>query len=71
MVAQWTSDLVGKMHQEKIKKKELANEAGWSYTYTVSVINGKKSPKRAEEKLNSALNMLIEKKKKRCCLTKN
>lgn len=59
MIAQWTSDLVGKMHQEKVKKKELAAEVGWSYTYTISVINGKKAPKYAEKKLNSALNRII------------
>ncbi len=59
MIAQWTSELVGRMHQENVKKKALASEVGWSYTYTVSVINGKKSPRGAQEKLNSALNRII------------
>lgn len=62
MIAQWTVGLVGEMHRNSITRKELAAQVGWSYTYTVSVINGKESPKNAESKLTAALNQLIKEK---------
>lgn len=62
MIAQWTVALVGEMHRTGITRKELAAEAGWSYPYTVSVINGKEEPKNAAAKLTTALDRLIVKK---------
>lgn len=62
MLAQWTGDLVGKMHICGVTAKELAAEAGWNEKYLSSVINCKKTPKNAEQKLRAALDAIIARK---------
>lgn len=51
----WTSDIVREMHLHDITGKELAREAGWSEKYLCAVLNGKRTPKRAEEAVSAAL----------------
>ena len=63
MLAQWICDLVGKMHKWKISKKELAEELGVTPEYVSMILNGHREPAGAEEKFNSAVNRLIERKK--------
>lgn len=60
MPAQWTGDLVGKMHNKSITRKMLAEEVGWNEKYLSQVLNSSNPPKKAEEKLNAALNRIIE-----------
>lgn len=62
MPAQWTGALIGKMHQHKISKSDLAQEAGISREYASMVLNGHRSPQGAEEKLTAALDRIIERK---------
>ena len=62
MPAQWTGDLLGKMHVAGITAKQLADEVGWHPKYLSVVLNGHKQPKDAEMKLNDALDKLIEKR---------
>lgn len=62
MPAQWTADLVGKMHLNRISAKELAAEVGWNPKYLSAVLNGHYESSVAEKKLNSALDSLIQKK---------
>ena len=64
MLAQWTADLVGKMHLHKIKAKELAEKVDWNEKYLSAVLNGKRQPGKAEAKLNAALDELISEKTK-------
>lgn len=59
MPAQWTADLVGKMHLHKIKAKELAEKVGWNEKYLSAVLNGKRQPRKAEAELNAALDEMI------------
>ena len=63
MPAQWTGDILGKMHLEKVTAKELAEEAGLNRKYLSRIINGHVEPKNAEIKLNEALDRIIEKRK--------
>ena len=60
MPAQWTADLLGKMHLAGITAKQLAAEVGWNPKYLSVVLNGHKEPKDAEGKLNAAFNRLTE-----------
>lgn len=60
MLAQWMTDLFGKMRANKIKDSELAEEVGWHPKYLSAVLNGHKSPKGAEMKLTSALERILE-----------
>ena len=63
MSAQWTGELVGKMHTMKIKKKELACKLNLHEKYVSAVLNGHEEPKGAEERFKTALEELIEEKK--------
>lgn len=65
MPAQWTAELVGKMHLYGITAKQLAAEAGWHDKYLSAVMNGHRKPKGAEQKLTAALDQLISKRKGR------
>lgn len=62
MPAQWTADLIGKMHVAGVTAKQLAAEAGWHPKYLSVVLNGHRSPKGAEQTLSAALERVIERK---------
>ena len=64
MPAQWTGDLIGKMHLSNITRKELAEHLNLHPKYVLAILNGDKSPKDAEQKFNKALDELIEIKTK-------
>lgn len=60
MIAQWTGDVIGKMHTYGITAKQLAAEIGWNEKYLSQVLNCRVNPKGAEEKVRAALDRLIE-----------
>lgn len=59
MSAQWTGEVIGKMHVHKIKMAELASEIGWHEKYLSTVLNGHREPKDAEPKVRAALERMI------------
>lgn len=59
MPAQWTATLIGEMHLNGIKAKQLAAEVGWHEKYLSAVLNGHRNPKNAETTLRAALDRLI------------
>lgn len=61
MPAQWTGELVGKMHVAGITAKELAREAGLNPKYLSTILNGHIEPKHAEQVLRNALERLLDK----------
>ena len=61
MSAQWTGDLVGRMHNAHISQKEFL---GKNEKYVSQVLNGHCEPKRAEQEYNAALDELIRKKER-------
>lgn len=62
MPAQWTADLLGKMHIAGVTAKQLAAEVGWNEKYLSVVLNGHREPKNAEQTLRAAFARLVEKK---------
>lgn len=64
MPAQWTGEIVGKMHLYGITAKALAKQLDMDYRYVSTILNGHRCPKGAEEKFRKALNQLIEGKEK-------
>lgn len=62
MPAQWTGELIGKMHNAGIAKKELATYMGKNEKYVSQVLNGHHAPKNAEREYNAALEKLIAEK---------
>lgn len=62
MPAQWTADLIGKMHLAGVTAKQLAEEANLNPKYLSGILNGHYEPKNAEQTLRAALARLVEKK---------
>ena len=64
MPAQWTGEVVGKIHNNRLTAKELAEELGWNDKYLSQVLNSENPPKNAEKKVNDALGRISERKSK-------
>ena len=62
MPAQWTADVVGKMHLLRISKRQIAEQMGVTPEYVSMVLNGHREPEGAEGRFREALAVLIEKK---------
>lgn len=60
MPAQWTGDMVGKMHNNRVSLTQLAEKLGVTKAYVCMVLNGRRSPKDAEQRFNAALDELIK-----------
>ena len=58
MPAQWTGELVGRMHNAGVTAKQLAAEMGKNPKYVSQVLNGHYSPKKAEAEFNEAFKSL-------------
>lgn len=52
---QWISEAVGKMHVNKITGIDIAKYLGVTAQYVSEILNGKKTPKNAKEKIFSAI----------------
>lgn len=61
MLAQWTCDFVGRMHQYRVTITQLAQEMGVTREYLSMILNGHREPNGIERRLNEALDILIEK----------
>lgn len=59
MPAQWTADIIGKMHMYRIAKKQLAGNLGMTPEYISMILNGHREPPGAEERFRRALDELI------------
>ena len=64
MKEKWTGELIGRMHNEDVTFDELGAEAGWGKSYISMILNGLRSPAGAKEKLESALDAIIEQRAK-------
>lgn len=58
----WTGDLVGLMHDNKVSKIDLSEELGVSREYVSMVLNGHRDPAGAKERFFSAFESILEKK---------
>lgn len=61
MIAQWTGDVIGEMHVAGVSMKRLADELGWNVKYLSAVLNCRREPKNAEQKVRAALSAIVEK----------
>ena len=59
MPAQWTADVIGKMHVKGIRAKELSTHMGLNPKYVSAVLNGHRCPKGAEARFRIALTEII------------
>lgn len=63
MRPEWTGDVIGKLHVHGLSIKELAESMGYSYEYLSVILNGKREPTGIREKVEDAVNKLIEQRK--------
>ena len=61
MIAQWTGDVIGEMHVAGVSMQRLADEVGWNVKYLSAVLNCRREPKGAEEKVRAALAAVVGK----------
>lgn len=61
MPAQWTGEIIGELHVNGITAKQLSAQLGYNPKYVSAILNGKKSPKGAEEKFRQAVRELAQK----------
>jgi transcriptional regulator with XRE-family HTH domain len=51
------------MHNERIKAEDIASELGVTAAYISMILNGKRNPPGAKERIEQAVNAIIEKRK--------
>lgn len=59
----WTGDLIGKMHNHKIKQSELAQALGYTNAYVGMILRGERKPPNIQEKMETTLDKLISLRK--------
>lgn len=59
----WTGVLIGKMHNADVTYDDLAKELGCGKAYVSLILNGKRTPPNAKERLENAFNSILEKRK--------
>ena len=59
MPEQWTGDLICKMHLNGVKRKEIAHKLGYNEKYVLAVLNGKATPKGAQQRFEAAVDAII------------
>ena len=62
MKEKWTGVLVGKMHVHDVTCDDLASELGLSKSYVSMILNCKRKPPEAEERMMSAFRSILEKR---------
>ena len=60
MLAQWTGEVVGKMHVYSITGQEIADQMGVTKAYISMLLNCRRTPKDAQTRVETALNRLIK-----------
>lgn len=58
MPAQWTAEVIGKMHLHHITAKRLSAHLGYHPKYVSAVLNGRRTPQNAEEVFRRAVDEL-------------
>lgn len=63
MPAQWTAEIIGKIHLYRISKKSLAEHLGMRPEYISMILNGHRDPPEAEVRFREAVTEIIEERK--------
>lgn len=63
MLAQWIGDFVGKMHRHRVTITQVSQEMDVSREYLSMILNGHREPADIAERMNDALDRIIEKQK--------
>ena len=60
MTKEWTGRIVGLLHTHRITQSQLAKEMGVTAQYVSMVLNGHKSPKGIEDRMEAAILAITE-----------
>lgn len=63
MKEKWTGRLIGKMHNNQITLEEVGNELNVTKAYVSMILNGSRKPPNAKERLETAVNSIIKRRK--------
>lgn len=63
MKPNWTGDLISKMHVHEVTYEELARELGVGKPYVGMILNGRRNPPDAKERLQAAFERVLKKRK--------
>lgn len=63
MLAQWIGDFIGRMHRNRVTITQLAQEMDVTREYLSMILNGHREPQGIEQRMNDALDNLIQKQK--------
>ena len=61
-MTEWTGRIVGLLHTHRITQAELAAELGLTPQYVSMVLNGKKSSKGIDERMEAAIQAINERR---------
>lgn len=61
MLAQWIGEFVGRMHLHRVTITQIAREMGVTREYLSMILNGHREPQGIGERMNNALDSVIEK----------
>ena len=62
MSSEWTGHIVGLLHTHRITQVELATELGLTAQYISMVLNGKKFSKGIQERMESAIQAIVDRR---------
>lgn len=63
MPEKWTGNLIGQMHCNNVTLEDLANEMGCTKAYISMILNCRRKPPKARERLEEAFKSVLKKKK--------
>ena len=59
MPEKWTGALIGKMHNNGIKQKDLAEKLGVTNAYAGMILRGERKPPNVRQRMGNAVDELI------------
>ena len=62
MVTEWTGRIVGLLHTHRITQAELAAELGLTAQYISMVLNGKKTSKGIDVRMEAAIQEIVDRR---------
>lgn len=62
MPEKWTGELLCRMHLNRIRAKEVAQELGVTEAYVSLVLSGRRCPKNAQQDFNLAVDRIAERR---------
>ena len=62
MSLNWTAQIVGRLHVEKITQRELAKELDFTEEYVSAILNGKREPVGIQERMEAAIDAIVARK---------